>query len=232
MSAAVHFSPQIPVLQTATSSPSLNRRQPLLGRRSGRFMSEGAGEVPSPRGCNGARFGEVCGGTTAECAAVCCCCPCGLMNLLVLAVYKLPAGLCRRALRRRRRRRLIKHGLFPSSRRSSRCHCGCDEGELQVHPIGGVEGFDYGTMTDDKADESEANEAVLALEREMWNTFYSTGFWRSPSQRETTPSPKAKTAYTKSPSPWETPVSPVSRSSLLKSASQRESPLARAVVHL
>lgn len=27
-------------------------------------------------------------------------------------------------------------------------------------------------------------EAMLRLEKEMWETFYGTGFWRSPSQRE------------------------------------------------
>ncbi|KAL8543506.1 hypothetical protein ACS0TY_004160 [Phlomoides rotata] len=80
---------------------------------------------------------EVAGGTSADCAAVCCCCPCGLVNLFVLAVccccpcglvnlfvlavYKVPAGLCRKALRRKCHRRLMKKGGLPPWR------CGCDE---------------------------------------------------------------------------------------------------------
>ncbi|KAE8009642.1 hypothetical protein FH972_006068 [Carpinus fangiana] len=52
------------------------------------------------------QFAEVADGTTAECAAVCCCCPCGLVNLLYLAIYKVPSTLCWRALRRNSRKKL------------------------------------------------------------------------------------------------------------------------------
>nr|XP_033516529.1 uncharacterized protein LOC104113585 [Nicotiana tomentosiformis] len=51
-------------------------------------------------GSEGARFAEVAGGTTAEYAAVCCCCPCRLVNLLVLTGYNLLAVLCRKYLSR------------------------------------------------------------------------------------------------------------------------------------
>ncbi|GFQ07771.1 hypothetical protein PHJA_002921100, partial [Phtheirospermum japonicum] len=67
------------------------------------------------------RFAEVAGGTAAECAAVCCCCPCGLVDLLVLAVYKLPAGLCPEGAEKKRPRRLVKMGLLPPA------EVGCDE---------------------------------------------------------------------------------------------------------
>ncbi|KAK3232443.1 hypothetical protein Dsin_004324 [Dipteronia sinensis] len=48
------------------------------------------------------KFGEVAGGTTTKCAAVCCCCPFMVMNLLVLAVYKVQARLCKKAWRRQK----------------------------------------------------------------------------------------------------------------------------------
>ncbi|XP_052175424.1 uncharacterized protein LOC127790166 [Diospyros lotus] len=140
------------------SPSSTNRQQPLL-------------EASKP--CS-MRVGEVAGGTAAECAAVCCC-PCALLvNLLVLAVYKLPAGLCRKALQGKRRRRLTKQGLLPQ--RSSRCHCGCDDTEVQIHPISVVD-------LSPAAESLPPDKEVLQLEKEMWDRFYSTGFWRSPSQR-------------------------------------------------
>lgn len=131
---------------------SVYRRKPLLKNH----------------GCSsrsGVTCAEVAGGTAAECAAVCCCCPCGLVNLLVLVVYKLPAGLCRKALRRKRRRRLIKKGLLPPHQ------CGCDESELQIQSISG-----HGV-------ESDSDRDIIELEKEMWDKFYSAGFWRSSSRR-------------------------------------------------
>ncbi|KAJ7948119.1 Pollen preferential protein [Quillaja saponaria] len=78
-------------------SPPVNRCQPLLTDEK---------PVPIPR--ERRRVGEMAGGTAAECAAICCCCPCTVMNLLVLAVYKVPAGLCRKAIRRKKRQRIAK----------------------------------------------------------------------------------------------------------------------------
>ncbi|KAJ7971355.1 Pollen preferential protein [Quillaja saponaria] len=145
--------------------PALSdRQQPLLKRQSssGRFRSS-----------------EVIGGTTAECAAICCCCPCGLANFLLLAFYKVPAGLCRQALKKRRSQRLIKKGkgLVPPRRHS--CKCGCDDTEIQIRRM------DIDDLLDIKSPESELLEKeVVELEKEMWDRFYSTGFWRSPSQRD------------------------------------------------
>ncbi|GAV63894.1 hypothetical protein CFOL_v3_07412 [Cephalotus follicularis] len=155
---------------------SVNRRQPLLqSRSSSSFTSSSASSYG---------FAEVVGGTTAECAAICCCCPCGLMNLLILAIYKVPAGLCRRALKKNRRKRLLKKGLLPARRRQ--CQCGCDETELQIHAgddvfIGAA---GSGFIGEWNLLPQESEKAVLELEKEMWDRFYGTGFWRSPSQRE------------------------------------------------
>jgi hypothetical protein len=125
-----------------------------------------------------AGFGEVAGGTTAECAAVCCCCPCGIVDLVVLTVYKVPAGLCRKALRRRRRRRLVKKGLLPANgNHRTRCQCGCDDTEIQIHPVTGLDADKLVMMS------LELDEDVIELEKEMWDRFYGAGFWRSPSQR-------------------------------------------------
>ncbi|XP_022841834.1 uncharacterized protein LOC111365511 [Olea europaea var. sylvestris] len=143
------------------STLSLDRRQLLQENQD--YSSRG--------GDREVRLAEVAGGTVAECAAVCCCCPCGLANLLVLAVYKLPAGLCRKALRRKRHRRMIKNGLLPSRK------CGCDDKELQILTI-------PSRMAMVNALESDKD--VAELEKEMWEKFYGAGFWRSPSQRSET----------------------------------------------
>ncbi|KAF8396333.1 hypothetical protein HHK36_017949 [Tetracentron sinense] len=142
-------------------SSSVKRREPLLADQST------AGTM---------RFGEVAGGTAAECAAICCCCPCGLMNLLILAVYKLPAGLCRKLLKKKRRKGAKKTGLLPQRRV---CSCGCDETAIQVHPVSGE------MWANEKTEKSgDSAKEVQEMEKEMWDKFYSTGFWRSPSQSQ------------------------------------------------
>lgn len=142
--------------------PSSNRRQPLL-RHQPTSSSLSAGRTR--------RFAEVAGGTAADCAAVCCCCPCGLVNLLVLAVYKVPAGICRRALRRRRRDRRKIGGVLPPPPPPRDETAAAMAIAAQIHPLGcGGSG--------------DGDKEVEALEKEMWERFYGTGFWRSPSQRE------------------------------------------------
>ncbi|XP_022748142.1 uncharacterized protein LOC111297787 [Durio zibethinus] len=156
------------------TTPSVQRRKPLLRSR---FPSSSSVDDfrSSTRSSsrNSAKFGEFCGGTTAECAAICCCCPCGIANLLVLAIFKVPAGLCRRALHHKRRRNLQKKGLL------QRGHCECHDTDLHIHPVVCLEDFFL-----DKETSEEDEKAVLELEKEMWQRFYGTGFWRSPSQRE------------------------------------------------
>ncbi|CAN1133864.1 hypothetical protein LINPERPRIM_LOCUS16441 [Linum perenne] len=182
------------------SSPNLGRQQTLLPPRHRRSYSA------SEASCCSSRFGELAGGTTAECAAIACCCPCGLANLLFLTIYKVPVGLCRKALRRKRREHLMKKGLLLP--RSRRCQCGCDDTELQIHPIhGDAQSFDMKMMMgmhlhlddEDVAEDVDSvaaavrkirggggggGEEMVELEKEMWETFYGTGFWRSPSQKE------------------------------------------------
>ncbi|CAD5322750.1 unnamed protein product [Arabidopsis thaliana] len=54
-----------------------------------------------------------------------------------------------------------------------------------------------GFTTEEETDEDD--EAVLALEKEMWNRFYGAGFWRSPSQRESVSSPRVSKSLSSSP---------------------------------
>ncbi|XP_021278823.1 uncharacterized protein LOC110412582 [Herrania umbratica] len=147
--------------QVLIRSPPLTRRQPFL-------LSE---DQKTAR--KGKKFGEVAGGTAAECAAVCCCCPCTVMELLVLGLYKVPTGLCRKAWKRRKRQRLTKknQGLLGQSK------AGPTREELEAELDRMVE-----KVGQDGNDESKG---AVDLEKEMWNRFYGTGFWRSPSQRDT-----------------------------------------------
>ena len=167
--------------QIIVRHPSSNRRQPLLKTQASSGSS---------------RLAEVAGGTTAECAAVCCCCPCGLVNLLVLAIYKVPAGLCRRAMRRKRCRQMKNNGLPPVANRRRRCSCGCDETELQIHPVSMMMDNDVVSSSSEfksQVSSVESDKEVEELEKEMWDRFYSTGFWRSPSQREPSSLPMPST---------------------------------------
>ncbi|XAR69843.1 hypothetical protein NMG60_11001579 [Bertholletia excelsa] len=152
---------------------SVHRRQSLLSAP----VTESSSLSPRPAavGYGFRRLKEVAGGTMAECAVIGCCCPCTVVDLLVLTVYKLPAGICRRALRRRRRRKLLEKGLLPQ--RSCRCDCGCDDTEVQIHPFSG-----YDSPAADKSLQFDSD-VILQLERETWTRFHGAGFWRSPSQR-------------------------------------------------
>lgn len=138
------------------------RREPLLMTRQ---------ECSTSReGSRKRVVGEVVGGTAAECAAICCCCPCGLVNLLVLAVYKVPAGLCRKVLRRKRTQKATRQGFLQPRR------CGCHDYDLvQVRPLSDL----LSTVNAVEAEDKD----VVELEKEMWDKFYSAGFWRSPSQK-------------------------------------------------
>ncbi|XP_056856896.1 uncharacterized protein LOC130506288 [Raphanus sativus] len=212
-----HISRQTKPSDTPLSSPSRShhRIHPLLQRS----LSS-----PSPNAtCGGSTPAEFCGGTTASCAAVWCCCPCGIVNLVVLAVYKVPRGICRRAIRSHRRKQLVKNGVLPplppsdgkGERMMQRVF---QNSEFAIFPLDSTDVseeeeddfFDpkyFGRSpavaaeltTDEETDEED--EAVLALEKEMWNRFYGAGFWRSPSQRESVSSPRVSKSLSPSPRP-------------------------------
>ncbi|XVE59701.1 hypothetical protein DITRI_Ditri05aG0067300 [Diplodiscus trichospermus] len=150
--------------QVLMRSPHVTRRQPL-------WLPE---EPKTTR--KGKKYGEVIGGTAAECTAVFCCCPLSVVDLLVLGLYKVPRGLCKKAWRKRKRQRLMRKTqiwLGPAKGTPTRADF---EAEME-RIVGKGAGGD-----DDKDDECTA---AVDLEKEMWDRFYGTGFWRSPSQRET-----------------------------------------------
>ncbi|CDY47923.1 BnaAnng09550D [Brassica napus] len=211
-----HMSRQTKPSDTPSSSPSRShRRHPLLQRS----LSS-----PSPNAtCGGSTPAEFCGGTTASCAAVWCCCPCGIVNLVVLAVYKVPRGICRRALRSHRRKQLVKNGILPPLPSGERVQRVFQNSEFAIFPLDSNDVseeeddvffdpkyFGKGAAvaaeltTDEETDEED--EAVLALEKEMWNRFYGAGFWRSPSQRESVSSPRVSKSLSASPRPSFTEV--------------------------
>lgn len=149
----------------------MSSRSPVSGEALARKQSLILKEPPKPS----KRLAEVAGGKAAECAAVVCCCPCSLVNLLILAVVKLPVGLFRRAMRRRKRKMKRKIKKKASL-------LGVDSNAA---------GQDIKTSSFSKAAEppmpwpaKSPSAEVSEMEAKMWLEFSGTGFWRSPSQRE------------------------------------------------
>ncbi|XP_041994143.1 uncharacterized protein LOC121744612 [Salvia splendens] len=133
------------------------KRQPLLTT------------TASPSQCGGAKIGRRgsrMGETAGECAAVCCCCPCAMVHLLILAVFRLPRGLWRKKkrkmlLRKKKRRNSLEEAADERRRSDS---IGCDEAE-------------------EGDEDREAENDVVDWDNEVWDRFYGAGFWRSASQR-------------------------------------------------
>ncbi|XP_076908219.1 uncharacterized protein LOC143564985 [Bidens hawaiensis] len=119
-------------------------------------------ERPRHPTCRARSMGEVMGGTTAEVTAVCCCFPCAAFDFTVLTVYKVPAGICRNAMWRRRRR-LMGHREGKERK--------MDE-ELAMHPAVAAAAAAERFMV------PEVDKDMLALEEEMWEKFSENGFWR------------------------------------------------------
>ncbi|KAJ9554855.1 hypothetical protein OSB04_009469 [Centaurea solstitialis] len=118
--------------------------------------------------------GEVVGGTTAEMAAVCCCFPCSVVDLMILTMYKVPTGLYRNVMRRRHQQQqpslTMKRSDSVSSMES------IEDTQLAMHPavIAAMERF---------MRPPEVDKDFMELENEMWAKFHDGGFWRSPSGR-------------------------------------------------
>lgn len=146
------------------------------------------------------RFAELAGGKTAECAAICCCCPCGLIGLVILAVVRLPAELCHRALRKRillwrskKKTKLLGSSSEwnsgsssgsgsdkESGRSSSRIGSAFDEELAEFAGLGSAVVMVVGDSWPVRSPSAE----VVQLEKDVWSKFCNSGFWRSLSQRE------------------------------------------------
>lgn len=85
------------------------------------------------------------------------------MHILILAVYKIPTGLCKKALRKTRRKRRLR-----KTRQKQ---------QQEEADGGGARGGE--DQMDGDVEEEEGGDS----ERGMWDDFYGTtgGFWRSPS---------------------------------------------------
>ncbi|KAJ1400040.1 hypothetical protein SESBI_29876 [Sesbania bispinosa] len=123
------------------------------------------------------RVGEIAGNATAECAAVCCCVPCAVMDMIVLAAYKVPAGLFKKAIRNKRKKRLQKKK---------------DEALLE-HKPNGPETGNVGPTLEEHLGLVKETPETIKLEEEMWARFSGTGFWRSSSQRHQQCEPELQT---------------------------------------
>ncbi|PKU83568.1 uncharacterized protein LOC110106920 [Dendrobium catenatum] len=131
------------------------------------------------------RFAECAGRTTAECAAICCCFPCGLLNLLILAAVRLPAGLCYRCFRKNViLQRSKKKKAFLRS--ESRCD-GSVKPRWSAEDAGDLVKFSgmkvLASVEDSQATRSPAEE-VVEMEEKVWSKFHNSGFWRTPSLGE------------------------------------------------
>ncbi|KAL8217058.1 hypothetical protein R6Q57_023895 [Mikania cordata] len=113
-------------------------------------------------------MGAIVGGTTAEVAAVGCCFPFAVVDFTVLTMYKVPAGLFRNAMRRKRQRSLMMDRNGGGKRERS------IGDELSMHPavVAAAERFMM----------PEVDKDVLKLEDEMWEMFSESGFLRGPSE--------------------------------------------------
>ncbi|XP_065867667.1 uncharacterized protein [Euphorbia lathyris] len=128
------------------------------------------------------RFGEVAGGTAAECAAVCCCCPCTVVHLLVLTIFKMPVCLCRKAQKRHRiMKKKKKQRALLAAAANGVNESGIKKLEREVRAV--VEKQNEVVVVDKDGEDEGEIDGIDHLENEMWDRFYSTGFWRSPSQR-------------------------------------------------
>ncbi|CAL0321828.1 unnamed protein product [Lupinus luteus] len=122
------------------------------------------------------RVREVAGGATAECAAVCCCIPCTVMELVVLATYRVPAGLVKKAIEKRKQRRLQSKKsealLVEEKARKESEKEKENENENKMVLVGP-------TLEEQMAKEEKCE--AVELEKEMWAQFHSAGFWRTSS---------------------------------------------------
>ncbi|XP_042466608.1 uncharacterized protein LOC122049266 [Zingiber officinale] len=122
----------------------------------------------------GARVAESAGQTAAGCAAVFCCCPCGLASLLYLAAVKFPAGLFRQTLGRGAKFAKKGAGIQPKKDVFD------DDDAISVD----AGWIPVALWPEDAWPSTMASPELVALEKEMSAWFYSAGFWRSPSQKE------------------------------------------------
>jgi predicted aminopeptidase len=136
------------------------------------------------------RCGEVAAGTAAGCAAVCCCIPFAVVELVVLAAVRAPAALCRRTIRNQRNRRRAAR-----ARRMKEMEELILAGNASPRTVAAVRAKHAALAAEEEqgwchwparpaAATAEEEVELVEAEKEVWARFHGTGFWRSPSQRE------------------------------------------------
>lgn len=86
----------------------------------------------------------------------------------------------------------MKEGLLQPKRLN--CSCGgCDDvnGVPRIYPMCINDASDIKRLHDGSF-QNNNDENAMALEKEMWERFYSAGFWRSSSRRETESAPRTE----------------------------------------
>lgn len=101
------------------------------------------------------------GRTAAECATVCCCFPCAVVHFLVLAVYKVPTGLCRKMWRKKNQKKLLNNNTKKNEPKGA-----------------------YDIVANEKNGGGAGKPVVAESETEMWGRFYEGGFFRSASKKK------------------------------------------------
>lgn len=154
---------------TSRSMPNDRRKQPI-------FVSTKSlpPTISSPR--ERPNVGEFAGGAAAECAAIWCCCPCLVMDVLVITMVKVPTGLVRRMRKKYRQKRIMRRktkGLLPQQT-ATNAVASCEDEPSEID----FKEFEMIKVSIDGSAE------VVELDKEMWDQFYNTGFWRSPSQKD------------------------------------------------
>ncbi|KAG6530881.1 uncharacterized protein LOC121992861 [Zingiber officinale] len=117
------------------------------------------------------RCREVAGGAAANCAALCCCCPAVLFDVLLAATVRVPAALCRQALKARAKRK----EQAKRRKETSTDGGGPENAEVDAEvPLAATE----------EMAESIPSEKITEVEKDMLALFCNAGFWRSSSQTE------------------------------------------------
>ncbi|KMT16224.1 hypothetical protein BVRB_3g053820 [Beta vulgaris subsp. vulgaris] len=131
------------------------------------------------------RLAEVAGGVTADCATVWCCFPYTAANLLTLVIYKVPTRICRKALKRHKKREMMKKGLLPLNSgitlSTTVRHQNNVEGDIPEFQRA-IKVVHEGAEVTFVIGGSKMDEELMELDKEMIRKF--TGFWRSYSERE------------------------------------------------
>ncbi|CAA7388110.1 unnamed protein product [Spirodela intermedia] len=148
-------------------------------------MQEQSGVLGQPGRSRMKDPAKAAAGAAVDCAVICCCCPWGLANLLVLAVVKVPAHLCRRAFRNGRTK-INKYRTAASGRGNNRDGDGDDDDDDLTAAAPDAKGL---LLARERSWGTPRSEASLEREEEIWKPFYATGFWRTLSQQGSESSP-------------------------------------------